>query len=85
MVAQTQMFPKREAVQQLKDRLQTWVKEENRRELEGVTLPGGASPGTAGRLDGIALSYDDRAPSPRTHKRVKSPSEVVYWIVSLPL
>lgn len=45
MVAQTQMFPKREAVQQLKDRLQAWCDEENRRELEGVPLPGGTSPG----------------------------------------
>ncbi len=47
MVAQTQMFPKREAVQQLKDRLQAWCDEENRREQEGegAPLPGGKSPG----------------------------------------
>ncbi|CAM9303760.1 unnamed protein product [Ectocarpus sp. 13 AM-2016] len=43
MVAQTQMFPKREAIQQLKDRLQAWCSEENRREQEGVSLPGGTS------------------------------------------
>lgn len=46
MAAQTQMFPKREAVQQLKDRLQAWCAEENRREQEGVALPGGDSTGT---------------------------------------
>ncbi|CBN77901.1 expressed unknown protein [Ectocarpus siliculosus] len=37
------MFPKREAVQQLKDRLQAWCAEENRREQEDVSLPGGTS------------------------------------------
>lgn len=45
MAAQTQLFPKREAVQQLKDRLQAWCAEENRREQEGAPLPGGASTG----------------------------------------
>eukprot|EP00903_Cladosiphon_okamuranus_P015357 g14183.t1 len=45
MAAQTQMFPKRAAVQQLKDRLQAWCAEENRREQEGVALPGGGSTG----------------------------------------
>lgn len=47
MTAQAQMFPKREAVQLLKDRLQAWCAEENRRELEGIRLPGGASTGAA--------------------------------------
>ncbi|CAM9542434.1 unnamed protein product [Scytosiphon promiscuus] len=45
MAAQAQMFPKRETVQLLKERLQEWCAEENRRELEGVRLPGGASTG----------------------------------------
>ncbi|CAM9861868.1 unnamed protein product, partial [Hapterophycus canaliculatus] len=45
MTAQAQMFPKREAVQLVKDRLQAWCAEENRRELEGIRLPGGTSRG----------------------------------------
>ena len=47
MSAQTQLFPKREAVQLLKDRLQAWCKEENRREQKGVTLQGSTPSGEA--------------------------------------
>lgn len=47
MSAQTQLFPKREAVQLLKDRVQAWCAEENRRERERVRLKGDkASSGT---------------------------------------
>lgn len=58
MAAQTQLFPKREAVQQLKDRLQAWCEEENRREQEeGVSAPGETSQGAARTVASTSILF----------------------------